>query len=216
MRDSTDRPLEDGWIDVTRPLEVGMPRWPGDPAFQLSSVSSIASGDACNVTQLSMCVHTGTHIDAPIHFIRGGAGVEIAPLSALMGLARVIQCDDPVAIRRAFLEEHQVQEHERLIIKTSTPFSSEFREDYVYIAQDAAKYLVQRRVRLIAVDTMSVGGFNNDMIETHEALLGGGVWIVENLDLGQVPAGRYEVICLHLNIPGCDGAPARVLVRPES
>lgn len=209
--------LSDGWIDVTRPVTAGMIHWPGDPDVEIEKVSDMGKGDICNVTRVTMCVHTGTHMDAPLHFLRDGAGMEEAPLKALMGEARVIAIDDPVSVRRADLVQHDIQRAERIIFRTrnvSIEWNSEFQMDFVHIAADAAQYLADQKVALVGVDYMSVGGFYQDMVETHVALLQSGAWVVENLNLTEISPGEWEIICLPMKIIGSDGAPARVLMRP--
>lgn len=204
------------WLDVTRPITTGMLHWPGDPDVEVDLIADMSKGDSCNVSRLIMCTHTGTHMDAPVHFLRDGAGVEAAPLEVLMGPARVIAIDDLVSVRRAELEKHAIQAGERILFRTRhsfMPWDGEFQMDFVHIAADAALFLVERKVSLVGIDYMSVGGFYHDMVETHVALLGAGIWIVENLDLREITPGDYEMICLPMKIVGCDGAPARVLMR---
>lgn len=208
--------LARGWLDVTRTVTAGMAHWPGDPEVEIDLIVDMSKGEACNVSRLSMCAHTGTHMDAPVHFLRDGAGVEAAPLAVLMGMARVIAIEDPVSVRRAELEKHAIQAGERIIFRTRNtliPWESDFRMDFVYIAADAAQLLAEKKVSLVGIDYMSVGGFYHDMVETHVALLEAGIWIVENLDLREIAPGPWEIICLPLKIPGCDGAPARALMR---
>lgn len=205
-----------GWIDVTQPVQPGMAHWPGDPSVEIDLVSDMSRGESCNVSRLVMGAHTGTHIDAPVHYLPGEAGAEAAPLSALMGRARVLQPDDRLSVRRAWLESQDVQQGERIFFKTrqSDDLAGQpFREDYVYLAADAAGYLAERGVLLVGIDTMSVGGFYHEMVETHRALLQGGCWIVENVDLSQIEPGDWDVICLPMKLVGCDGAPARVLMK---
>lgn len=213
---SSDSLSAEGWIDVTLPVAVGMPRWPGDPEVEIERVSDMGRGDSCNVSKLTLCAHTGTHIDAPLHYLSDGVGTEAAPLDALMGRARVLVCDDPVSVRRCWLEKQGIVEGERIIVKThgsAAAAGQAFREDYVYVAADAAQFLAERKTRLLGINTMSVGGFYDSMVETHKILLGVDCWIVENLDLSQVDAGEWEIICLPMKIADCDGAPARVLMR---
>ena len=207
-----------GWIDVTRPMRSGMPHWPGDPELQMDRICDIKRGDACNVSKLTLCAHTGTHMDAPVHYLDDGPGMEAAPLDALLGPVRVLQCDDPVSIRRTWLQQFELESGGREFFKTagSAAAHEQFREDYIYIGSDAAEYLAERHTRLVGIDTMSVGGFYDHMVETHVALLGAGCWIVENLDLSQVEPGAYEAICLPIKFTDCDGAPARVLLRPQT
>src|SRR5690606_28249885 len=132
-----------------------------------------------------------THMDAPCHYVPSGAGVEAAPLDVLMGRGRVLQCDDQVAVRRAWLEAQGIGAGERLFIKTVRPTGRAFREDYVYLAPDGAEFLVERGVKLLGIDTMSVAGFYDGMVETHMTLLQAGVWVVENVDLSKVSPGEY-------------------------
>ncbi len=208
--------ISGGWIDVTLPMEAGMAHWPGDPQVEIDRIVDMGKGDICNVSRVTMCAHSGTHMDAPAHFLRDGAGVDTAPLEVLMGPARVIAIDDPVSIRRADLEKYHIQAGERIIFRTrNSQFSRDggFQMDFVHIASDAAQYLAGQKVSLVGIDYMSVGGFYQDMVETHVALLGAGVWIVENLDLQHIGPGDWELICLPMKIVGCDGAPARVLMR---
>lgn len=206
------------WIDISVPLRTGMVHWPDNPPVEIVRVLSIERGDAANVSRLSMGAHTGTHMDAPIHFIPNGPGIDRMPLDATIGRARVIEIADPVAIRREELLHHGIQTGERLLFKTRNSTagwqSATFDEDFVYIAQDAARYLVAQGVRTVGVDYLSVGGFHTDGPETHHALLAGGVWIIEGLNLAAVAAGTYDLICLPLRIEQCDGAPARAVLRP--
>lgn len=204
------------WLDVTRPITPGMTHWPGDPDVEVERLSNIDRGDSCNTSRVVLCTHTGTHIDAPLHYIRDGAAVEAAPLAVFMGPAQVIEVDDPVSIRRAHLENHDIQPGSRILFKTRNSlidWDGAFQRDYVHISSEAAQYLAERGVVLVGVDYMSVGGFYQDMVQTHVALLGANIWVIENLDLRQVTAGEWEIICLPLKIQGGDGAPARVLMR---
>jgi len=213
-----DGVLDGDWIDVTRPLAAETCRWPGDPSVELSRFSDMRKGDVSNVSKLTLCTHSGTHIDAPLHFIAEGAATETAPLNVLMGTARVIEIHDPVSIRRAELEKHSIQAGERILFKTQNaklPWDGDFRMDFVYIAADGASYLAEKRVAFIGVDGMSVGGFYQDMVETHVALLGAGIWIAESLDLRLVQPGLWDMICLPLKLVGGDGAPARIVLRKQ-
>jgi arylformamidase len=205
------------WIDISVPLRTGMAHWPGDIDVSAGRVTSMSEGSAYNLTQLHMSAHTGTHMDAPLHFVDGARSIDTMPLEATMGPARVIEIEDTVAIRRTELERHDIQEDERVLFKSVNSArcwgSDRFFEDFVYIAEDAALFLAERRVKTVGVDYLSVGGFSRDMVETHVALLGAGIWIIEGLDLSGAAAGRYELACLPLKIVGADGAPARAVIR---
>jgi arylformamidase len=205
------------WIDVSVPLHNGMVHWPGDKPFHRGHTMQMSKGDVCNVSEITATVHIGTHMDAPQHFFPDGAGIETMPLDATMGPARVIRIDDPEAIRPSDIEPHNVRAGERILFRTRNSDSAwktnEFQKKFVYISKEAAAYLAARRVRTVGVDYLSVGGFEIDSAETHQALLGAGIWIIEGLNLGPVDAGEYDLICLPLKIVGSDGAPARAILR---
>lgn len=205
------------WIDVSVPLRNGMVHWPGDPPFERQLIQDQKKGDVCTVSKLTMGAHTGTHMDAPRHFVKGTQGIDEVPLDAVIGPARVIQIQDRQAIRRAELEQHEIEARDRVLFKTANSdrlwSKDEFDEDFIFIAHDAAEYLAERGVRTVGVDYLSVGGFRQDAVETHEALLGADIWVIEGLDLSGIEPGRYELICLPLKIAGSDGSPARAVLR---
>jgi arylformamidase len=178
------------------------------------------SGDSNNVSRLSMGSHTGTHVDAPLHFIGSGKSLDQMPLDTMLGPARVIPIRDPRRIRCEELKQHRVRRGERILFRTrNSPRcwrESAFVKDFVSLSLEAAEMLAQRRVRMVGVDYLSVGGYRDeDGVAVHEALLGAGIWIIEGLDLSQVPPGPCELICLPLKVLGGDGAPARAIVRPK-
>jgi len=203
-------------FDITLPLTPGMPVWPGEPGPELTPRSRIAAGDPANVTSLCLGSHTGTHIDAPRHFIEGAAGIESLSLDALCGPARVVQIDDPVSIRVDALERARLDGVRRVLFRTRNGALWEdrkFRTDFVFVATEAAQWLVARGVRLVGIDYLSVEQFNSNEYRTHHVLLGAGVVIVEGLDLRQVEPGDYELACLPLKVVGADGAPCRAVLR---
>ena len=212
--------MADEWIDVSVPLHTGMVHWPDNPPVSIERELNMDRGDVCNVSKMSMGVHTGTHMDAPIHFIHGGIGIDQMPLTASIGRARVIEIGDTVSIKPGELAGHDIQRGERILFKTRNSArcwqSDDFVEDFVYIAHEAAQYLAALGVQTVGVDYLSVGGSHVDGPETHQALLGGGVWIIEGLNLSQVEPGIYDLICLPLRIVGGDGAPARAILRQVS
>jgi arylformamidase len=193
-----------------------MPCWPGDPEPVVERFANIGPDSFCNTSKLSMSVHTGTHMDAPLHFIDGAEPMDAMPLDAVIGEARVVQINDPVAVRPAELPA-DLAAGERILFKTrnSTELwtKSGFQQDFVYISHDAAKVLAETRVRTVGVDYLSIGGFHADMQETHLAILGAGIWVIEGLDLSQAAPGSYEMVCLPLRLQGAEGAPARVVLR---
>ncbi len=213
------RSIDEQWIDVSVDLYNDMVHWPDNPPVEIEFAMQMSRGDVCNVSKLSMGAHTGTHMDAPLHFIAGGLSIDAMPISATIGKARVIEISDPESIKPAELENKQIQMGERILFKTrNSPRcweSKSFVEDFVYISKEAAQYLAQLQVQTVGVDYLSVGGYKHDGPETHRALLGAGIWIIEGLNLTQVQAGSYDLICLPLKILGHEGAPARAVLKPE-
>jgi arylformamidase len=211
--------LAKGWIDVSVPLQTGIAHWPDNPAVTIERMLDISKGDTANVSVLSMGSHTGTHMDAPVHFLNEGTTLDEMDLEATMGDARVIELDATDAIRLQDVADKNIAAGERIIFKTrnsaSAWWSEAFKTDFVYIAHEAAEFLADRGVRTVGVDYLSVGGYKRDGAETHRALLAAGVWIIEGLQLTRIPPGGYELVCLPLLILGADGAPARALLRPS-
>jgi arylformamidase len=205
------------WIDISAPLRNGMVSWPGDAPFELTSTLEIADGDPCNLSQISTTTHIGTHMDAPLHYLAGAAGIETMPITASIGRARVTEIRDPEMIRTSELELHRLAKGERVLFKTRNSGhawkSDEFQKKYVHIDPEAARYLVECRVQTVGVDYLSVGAFENGGPETHRILLEAGIWIIEGLQLEHVEPGEYELVCLPLKIIGGDGAPARAVLR---
>lgn len=208
--------------DITVPISVTKtPVYPGDPGIEIKQWSALSAGDAANVTLLSFGAHTATHIDAPAHFIEGAAKIDSLPLDALIGRARVLQIDEDVrVIDKDELARHNLDGVTRILFKTRNSefwgeYESNFREDFTYIEPAAARSLAERGVRLVGMDYLSVEKFKSKGHETHIELLSRSVVIIEGLDLREVPAGDYELICLPLKIASGtgDGAPARAVLR---
>lgn len=211
-------PQHSQWIDISVPLKTGMVHWPGDPPTRVTRVHDLESGGPCTLSSIEMCAHAGTHMDAPAHFIRGGIGIDAMPLDAAIGPARVIAITDPESITPQELAGHRIRRGERILFKTANSGrcwdGDTFTEDFIHISADAARYLAERKVELVGVDYLSVGGFHSDGAGTHRELLGAGIWIIEGLDLSQVEPGQVQLICLPLKLAGAEGAPARAIVRP--
>ena len=209
---------DQAWIDVSVTVRHGMPHWPDNPPIVMQRPMELLRGHACNLSHLAMGVHTGTHIDAPVHFIHQAAGVDEMPLAATMGPARVIEIADPRVITADELRGHSLQAGERVLFRTANSprcwQADRFVEDFVYVSEQAAEHLAETRVRTVGVDYLSVGGYRADGAKIHRILLSAGIWIIEGLDLSAVRAGRYEMICLPVKLHGSDGAPARALLRP--
>jgi arylformamidase len=206
------------WIDVSVPIKTGMVCWPGDATVRVERVMDMGRGDPANVSTLTMTVHNGTHMDAPLHFIAAGASLDNVPFVATVGRARVIEIADPESIKPQDLRPHRIRRGERILFKTRNSTrcwaTDSFVTDYVYITREAAAFLTERGVRTVGIDYLSVGAFDGDGAETHVTLLEAGVWLIEGLDLARVAPGKYDLICLPMRIVGAEGAPARAVLRP--
>jgi arylformamidase len=203
-------------IDITVPLSSQLPSFPGEPRFTMDSVEQISDGGPYNASTLHLAAHTGTHVDAPYHFLADGRTVDQLPLEILVGKCRVIEVSDRERIERADLEAADLRDDIRLLVKTRMSgllHQPEFRRDLVHLTADAATYLVQAGLKLVGVDYLSVDAFGDQEYPAHTILLSADVIIVEGLDLSQVEPGEYDLTCLPLPVVGGDGAPARVVLR---
>lgn len=205
--------------DITVPIRAKMPIYDGDPGVQIEAWSSLAKGDSANVSFLHLGAHTGTHVDAPAHFIQGARKLESLELDVLMGPARVLRVpDDQTEIDANFLSGCDLNQVERLLFHTrnSSFWSAEgFRKDFTHLSPEGAEMLVARGVKLVGIDYLSIEKFHSGHHRTHLTLLSKNIVIVEGLNLSDVPDGDYELICLPLKIAegAGDGAPARAVLR---
>ena len=209
-----------GWTDVSVPLEAGLPIFEGDPTFHIERAFSIAGGAACNVSRVDMGVHSGTHLDAPLHFIDGAPGSDGIPLSAGLGAAWVVDATglSGAAISASDLATLDIPAGEtRLLFKTRNSAlwgRPGFQASFIGFDETAATDLVARGVRFLAIDYLSIGPFGA-AVETHQVLLGAGIAILEGADLRNIEPGPVELLCLPIRLIGSDGVPARALVRPR-
>lgn len=203
--------------DVTVGISPDMPVWPNNPAVELERINKIEAGANSNVSRLALGVHTGTHMDAPVHFVPGATGIEAVPLGVLVGRALLIHLPRTHRITADDLDGAGIPPStRRLLIKTSNSGywakgDKTFHTDYVAIDPSGAEWLVDRRVELIGVDYLSVAPWKESR-PTHEILLKAGVVIVEGLNLSKVKPGRYELTCLPLKLMGADGSPCRAIL----
>jgi len=203
--------------DITLTISPELPTWPGDPRVALERVGKIEEGSNANVSRVDMGVHTGTHVDAPFHFLQDGSTVETLDLSLLIGRAYVLHLPDVDVITAAVLESAQIPPRtRRVLFKTRNSDywargDTEFQTDFVGLSEDGADYLVRRGVKLVGMDYLSIAPFKKSR-PTHERLLEAGVVVVEGLNLTEVEQGRYTIYCLPLKIANSDGAPARAIL----
>jgi arylformamidase len=205
------------WQDISVPIRNGMVTFEGDPPVHLRRASSMDRGAVCNVSRLDFGVHSGTHIDAPVHFIDGAAGIEAVPTDVLVGPALVVDArgvDGP--FDRAAIESLGIPAGtERLLLRSrNSDLWNEptFTGAFAGVTQDGARALIELGVRLVGIDYLSIAPYG-DPTPTHFTLLAAAVVIVEGLDLREVAPGAYDLICLPILIPGSDGGPARAIVR---
>jgi len=192
--------------------------FPGDPAFSIESVFSQEQGDKFNLSLLSMTTHTGTHVDAPAHYLDGGASIDSMPLNVMIGPGVVLDMRGIGAIDRRVLKESALADEKRVFFKTDNSVKlrePSFCNDYTYITDDGARLLIERGVRLVGIDYLSVDRNDDETVPVHKLLLSSGAYIVEGLDLLDAPVGPCRIYCLPLKIEGGDGAPASVLIETD-
>ena len=208
-------------LDISVPVSQGLPVRPGDPRIVLERSQSIADGNESNDSRIACSVHSGTHVDAPRHYVDDGSTVEKLPLDVLLGPAWVVHLPVEDIITPEKLETLTIPpETKRLLFKTHNSSFWEnpnhsFKSEYVALSSEAAKWIVSNGIRLVGIDYLSVQLFTDREPLTHRLLLEAGVVIVEGLDLRLVGPGLYQLICLPLKLVGSDGAPARVVLIEE-
>jgi len=210
-----------GWYDISVPLKQGMNYLSIDPvAPKIYRYSDVDLGSKVTMTMLEIISHTGTHIDAPRHFIPGGSTISDMALDATIGPARVLEIKDPEKIKVPELKKHNIKKGERILCKTrNSPMvyeSPKFIEDYVYLDVDAAAYLAEKQIVLFGLDCITIGYFKDEesIVKTHQSLLSAGIYILEDCALGNVPPGEYELLCLPLLMYHGDAGPSRAILRP--
>jgi len=208
--------------DISIPISPSIPVWPGDKNVTLVRSEKIEDGNDANVSYLEMSVHTGTHVDAPYHFLGGEAPtVDQLDLTKLVGPATVVQFSDEVELITAEILQNTTIDftNKRILFKTRNSKlwkqkDHSFQENFVALSADGAQFLVNQRIQLVGIDYLSIAPFKEG-IPTHRILLQAGVIIIESLNLGDIDPGNYQLYCLPLNLVGSDGAPARtILVKP--
>lgn len=205
------------WIDISIPLKTGMAHYPGDPPVRIERGRGALKDDAPIVSRLSMSAHSGTHVDAPLHFFEKGASIDQIPFDAIVGKARVVEISDKESIKPSEIEACGPKPGEILLFKTrnsSLWAKKRFVRRFVHLSTEAAAILVRKEVRAVGIDYLSIGGFGGNEMAVHRMLLDASVWIIEGLDLSSARGGLYEFICLPLNIACGEAAPARAIIRP--
>ena len=207
------------WFDVTVETSETLPVWPGDPRVSIERIQKLEVGANANVSKISMSLHTGTHVDAPYHFLQNGPRLAEIPLDRFFGAVTVIEMQEDIDTINAEVLERIDRSlfTERILFKTrnsaywSEPVVSHFHSEFVGIDITGAQFLVDRGVRLVGIDYLSIAPFRQSK-PTHEVLLTAGIVIVEGLNLSAVAQGSYQLYCLPLKLGNAEGSPARVIL----
>ncbi len=202
--------------DISQTISTAIAVWPGDQKFRQRWSMRLTGGDSCNVSAVTMSVHTGTHVDAPYHFDESGPDISRVPLEPCLGLARVVLVPSGRrVIDRAYLCGLEWSGVKRILFKTDASEFAEgrFRRDYACLSQDGAEYLGSRRILLAGIDGPSMDAFDSKTMACHKILLQHRITILEGVRLGGVPPADYELICLPLKFAGLDGSPVRAILR---
>ncbi|HXG26413.1 MAG TPA: cyclase family protein [Candidatus Binatia bacterium] len=206
-------------LDISLAIEPGLPTWPTSEGFRLRDAMRIADGDPANVTVVEMDVHTGTHVEAPLHFLDGGDPLDAIELARFIGPAVVVEVGGDVVTAEALEAVGVPGGTERLLVKTANSARwaagwGSFDPDYVSLDRGAARWVVDRGIRLVGIDHLSIQRYEDDG-ETHRILMRAGVAILEGLNLHHVAPGAYTLVAAPLRLAGTEAAPARaVLIDP--
>lgn len=211
--------MHDKFIDISFSYFDGMAIYPNNPQYCCRKISDLQRGDSCNVSEIEMGTHTGTHLDAPSHFIQGGTTVDKLLLEQINGVAKVLRIEEKV-ITKDCLIKYEIGENDIIIFRTSNSDvfdGSKVLESYVTLDYEGAQYLVDQRVRMIGIDYMTIErprALREQGKSVHQIILGAGIPVLETLDLRNVEEGKYMLYCLPLKLEGADGSPVRaVLIR---
>jgi arylformamidase len=200
--------------DVSQKVSPRIAVWPGDTPFSVKYVMRIDEGMSCNVSTVTMSVHTGTHTDAPYHFVEGGKKIAEVPIEKYVGRATVVHVKSKDAVRPGDLAGLDLSKVERLLFRTADRLDYEhWKDDFAYLTEDAARLIASQRLALVGIDTPSVDFSASKTLTAHKILLTAEVAILEGLDLSEVPEGNYELIALPLRIEGVDSSPVRAILR---
>jgi len=201
------------FIDISQRLSSGIPVWPGDTEFQTFWKMQLQKGDSCNVGSVTMSLHTGTHVDAPKHFLNDGSAISELKLETFMGPAIVMDLTNQPMVEKSSLANLNKNTPLRVLLKTMTANKEIFDSTFSYLQPEAAEFLASLRIKLVGIDTPSVDKPDSKTLDTHKILARQNIAILENLFLNDVDAGIYELIAFPLNLAGMDASPVRAVLR---
>jgi arylformamidase len=202
-------------IDISLPNRPGMPVYPGDPALEVVLVQRLAGGDRCELARLTLGNHTGTHVDAPYHFLEDGPRLGAVPLDHMVGECVVLELRGRSAVDAAALRAAAIRPGDLVLCRTDNSWRwerPEFQRDFTHLTLDWAEVLLDRGARAVGMDYLSIEQFGSTGFPVHKRVLGAGMFVIEGLDLRAVDPGRYTLVCLPLRFPDLDGAPARAVL----
>jgi arylformamidase len=203
-------------IDISQPVDAGIGVWPGDTPFRSEFTWDMDQGASCNVSRITTSPHNGTHADAPLHFLPGAPGIGEVGIEAYLGPCRVVDGPRSGQIGPEDLDGIDLANTPRILVRTREDDDRDFRREFVSLSTEAARWLAAEGALLVGLDTPSVDPSESKTMESHHALLGGGVAILENLVLSHVDPGVWELVALPLRWVGLDASPVRAVLRELS
>jgi arylformamidase len=200
--------------DVSRTVDEATAVWPGDTRFARRAVMKIADGCSCNVSTVTLSLHTGTHADAPSHYLEGAPATHEVDLEKYVGVCRVVTPRSPDRLRPEDVADLDLRVEERLLVRSPIPLrDDEWRDDFFYCSAEAAELFASVPLKLLGLESPSMDFMSSKELRAHKTLHRAGVAILESLDLSAVPDGRYELFAAPLKLRGADAAPVRAVLR---
>ena len=204
--------------DISLPVDGQLAGWPGDTPYRFNWTCRISDGSSVNLGEVGMSIHTGTHIDAPLHVRDHVPSMEGVDLSAFIGPAIVADVTGIPTIEvkdiHLAIAGRDLREAPRLLLKTGGWIDhGRFPETIPTLALDVPDWLGSFGLRLIGFDVPSVDQIDSKNLPIHNALINHGISILESLNLSDVAPGAYELIALPLRLVGADGSPVRAILR---
>lgn len=203
------------YYDISLNLDHNTARWVTSPPFELIERRRMSRGDPNNSSALNMSVHSGTHMDAPFHFVPDGETVDQLPLDLFLGPARVCEVHASRYITAEHIASLGLEGEQRVLFKTSNSRllrQGKYDPDFVAFSVEGAQALVSKGIKLVGLDYLSVA-HADEQVEVHRAFLDHGIVLVEGVELSDIAPGRYELICFPVRLRGADGAPCRAVLR---
>lgn len=202
-------------IDISREIHTNTAVWPGDSGVEIERKSSFEKGNNSTVTRVGLGLHTATHIDMPLHFVEGGKSLDEADLTKFFGQCKVFEIASEKSISVDDIKSYDIQKGDIIIFKTQNSnlsLDDPFKKDFVYLELDATNYLVEKGVKTVGIDYLSIEAFGSKGHEVHKTLLENEMVIIEGLDLKDVEQGSYFLVCMPLKLKGCEGSPVRAVL----